>query len=319
MNDLRTTAVADATACWPALPLDAWKGTRDTLHMLTQIVGKVRLELTPKVNHWWNVTLHVSARGLTTGMIPYGERVFEMEFDFIEHKLAIRSSDPQTRVMALKPRTVAEFYREFTSALHSLGIDVSIWKMPVEVADAIPFDQDTIHHAYDPEYAQRFWRVLASVDEVFKVFRSRFVGKSSPAQFFWGSFDHAVTRFSGRKAPPRNDADPVLRRIMQEAYSHEVISAGWWPGGGEVNDAAFYCYAAPQPQGFEKQPVRPQQAFYHSGLGEYVLMYDEVRKAKSPTGTLLEFLESTYEAGADTGKWDRAELERPVQPAAGAA
>jgi uncharacterized protein DUF5996 len=319
MNELRTTAVSDAPACWPALLLAEWKDTCDTLHMLTQIVGKVRLELTPKVNHWWNVTLHVSARGLTTGMIPYGERVFEMEFDFIEHKLAIRSSDPQTRVIALKPRTVAEFYREFTSALHSLGIDVSIWKMPVEVAGAIPFDQDTVHRAYDPEYAQRFWRVLASVDEVFKVFRSRFVGKSSPPQFFWGSFDHAVTRFSGRKAPPRNDADPVLRRIMQEAYSHEVISAGWWPGGGEVNDAAFYCYAAPQPQGFEKQPLRPQQAFYHPGLGEYVLMYDEFRKAKSPTGTLLEFLESTYEAGADTGKWDRAALERPAQPAAGAA
>jgi uncharacterized protein DUF5996 len=319
MNDHRTTAVSDLSECWPALPLDSWKDTLATLHMWTQIVGKVRLALTPKLNHWWNVAFHVTARGLTTGVIPYGKRVFEMEFDFIEHRLVVRSSDPQTKVVLLRPRSVADFYAEFMSTLRSLDIDVEIWKMPVEIPDPIPFDQDKAHASYDPQYAQRLWRVLVSVDEVFKVFRSRFIGKSSPVHFFWGSFDLAVTRFSGRRAPERQDADPVLRKIMKEAYSHEVISAGWWPGGGGVKDAAFYCYAAPQPPGFEKQSVRPQKAFYDSSLGEYLLMYEDVRTAKSPSAALLEFLESTYEAGANTGKWDRASLEAPPEPAAGAA
>jgi len=319
MNDLRATAVSDLPDCWPALPLEAWKDTQATLHMWTQIVGKVRLALTPKLNHWWNVPLYVSARGLTTSVIPYGKRVFEMEFDFIEHRLVIRSSDPQTKVILLRPRSVADFYSELMSVLRSLGIDVEIWKMPVEVADPIPFDKDTVHAAYDPEYARRFWRILVSTDEVFQVFRSRFIGKSSPVHFFWGSFDLAVTRFSGRRAPERNDPDPVLRKIMREAYSHEVISAGWWPGGGGAKDAAFYCYAAPQPQGFEKQPVRPQKAFYDSGIGEYLLMYDDVRAAKSPSAALLDFLQSTYEAGAITGKWDRDSLEQPPESAIGAA
>ena len=319
MTDLRATAVSDLADCWPALPLEAWKDTRDTLHMWTQIVGKVRLALTPKLNHWWNVPLYVSARGLTTSVIPYGKRVFEMEFDFIEHRLVIRSSDPQTKVILLRPRPVADFYAELMSVLYSLDIDVEIWKMPVEVADPIPFDKDTAHAAYNPEYAHRFWRILVSAGEVFQVFRSRFVGKSSPVHFFWGSFDLAVTRFSGRRAPERNDADPVLRKIMREAYSHEVISVGWWPGGGGAKDAAFYCYAAPQPQGFERQPVHPAKAFYDSGAGEYLLMYDDVRTAKSPSGALLEFLQSTYEAGAITGQWDRGSLELPPEPAAGAA
>lgn len=319
MNDLRATAVSDLPDCWPALPLEAWKETCDTLHMWTQIVGKVRLALTPKLNHWWNVPLYVSARGLTTSVIPYGKRVFEMEFDFIEHRLVIRSSDPQTKVVLLRPRSVADFYSEFMSVLRSLDIDVEIWKMPVEVPDPIPFDKDTAHAAYDPNYAHRFWRILVSTDEVFQVFRSRFIGKSSPVHFFWGSFDLAVTRFSGRRAPERNDPDPVLRKIMREAYSHEVISAGWWPGGGGAKDAAFYCYAAPQPQGFDKQPVRPQQALYDSGMGEYLLMYDDVRTAKSPSAALLDFLQSTYEAGAVTGRWDREALELPPETAAGAA
>ena len=319
MTDLHATAVSDLADCWPALPLEAWKDTRDTLHMWTQIVGKVRLALTPKLNHWWNVPLYVSARGLTTSVIPYGKRVFEMEFDFIEHRLVIRSSDPQTKVILLRPRSVADFYAELMSVLHSLDIDVEIWKMPVEVAAPIPFDKDTAHAAYNPEYAHRFWRILVSAGEVFQVFRSRFVGKSSPVHFFWGSFDLAVTRFSGRRAPERNDADPVLRKIMREAYSHEVISVGWWPGGGGAKDAAFYCYAAPQPQGFERQPVHPAKAFYDSGAGEYLLMYDDVRTAKSPSGALLEFLQSTYEAGAITGQWDRGSLELPPEPAAGAA
>jgi Family of unknown function (DUF5996) len=319
MNDPARTAISDSPVCWPALPLSEWKETCDTLHMWTQIVGKIRLALTPKVNHWWNVALHVSSRGLTTSVIPYGVRVFEIEFDFLEHELRIQTCDPATRIVPLAPRSVADFYKEVTSALHSLNLDVEIWKMPVEVADPIPFDQDTVHASYDPEYARRFWRVLVSVDEAFKVFRSRFLGKSSPVHFFWGSFDLAVTRFSGRPAPPRNDPDPVLRKIMQEAYSHEVISAGWWPGGGDVKDAAFYCYAAPEPQGFAAARVYPQAARYESKVGEFLLMYDEVRRASSPSSTLLEFLQSTYEAGANLAKWDRKALDRPSEPAAGAA
>jgi len=261
------------------------------------------------VNHWWNVPLYVSSCGLTTSTMPYGSRSFEMEFDFHQSKLVIRTSDPKTASVALAPRSVANFYAELMSSLRSLDIEVHIWKMPVEVADAIPFDQDTVHASYDGESARRLWRILLSADDVFEVFRSRFVGKSSPVHFFWGSFDLAVTRFSGRRAPERNDPDPVLRKIMQEAYSHEVISAGWWPGSGEVKEAAFYCYAAPAAPGFAEQSVRPGQAFYHSGMGEYLLMYDDVRSAKSPSTALLEFLQSTYEAGATTAKWDRKALE----------
>lgn len=301
--------ISDLPACWPDLRLADWKDTYATLHMWTQIVGKIRLELTPKLNHWWNVPLYVSSRGLTTSMIPYGDRHFEMEFDFFEHQLVIRTTDPKIASVPLAPRSVADFYREVMEDLRLLEIDVHIWTMPVEIANPIPFDQDTVHAAYDPEYAQRLWRILLSVDDVFQIFRSRFVGKSSPVHFFWGSFDLAVTRFSGRRAPPRNDPDPVLRKIMQEAYSHEVISAGWWPGGRDVAEAAFYCYAAPTPPGFEKQPIRPREAFYHTALGEYLLMYDDVRRAKSPTAALLDFLQSTYEAGAMTGKWERAALE----------
>lgn len=319
MNDPLHTAMSDSPACWPALPLGSWKETCDTLHMWTQIVGKIRLALTPKTNHWWNAALQVSARGLTTSAIPYGVRVFEMEFDFLEHELRIRTCDPETRIIPLAPRSVADFYKECMSALRSLNLEVEIWKMPVEVADPIPFDRDTVHQSYDPEYARRFWRVLVSADEVFNVFRSRFLGKSSPVHFFWGSFDLAVTRFSGRPAPPRNDPDPVLRKIMQEAYSHEVISAGWWPGGGEVKDAAFYCYAAPEPQGFSTARARPEAARYEPKLGEFLLMYDDVRRASSPTATLLDFLQSTYEAGASLSKWDRSALERPPATSAGAA
>jgi hypothetical protein len=302
-------AALDSSSCWPALRLGEWKDTYATLHMWTQIVGKIRLELTPKVNHWWNVPLYVSPHGLNTSMIPYGDRQFDMEFDFLEHKLVIRTTDPKTISVPLAPRSVADFYHEVMSALRSLGIEVHIWKMPVEVPNPIPFDQDTVHAAYDGAHAQRFWRILLSVDDVFKMFRSRFVGKSSPVHFFWGSFDLAVTRFSGRRAPERNEADPVLRKIMREAYSHEVISAGWWPGSGDIAEAAFYCYAAPGPSGFAEQRVRPREAFYHAGLGEYLLMYDDVRRAKSPSAALLEFLQSTYEAGATTGKWERGALE----------
>ena len=302
-------SVSDAPQCWPAMRLADWKDTYATLHMWTQIVGKIRLELTPKVNHWWNVPLYLSSRGLNTSMIPYGDRYFDMEFDFFENRLVIRTTEAETASVALAPRTVADFAQEVMAALRSLGIEVQIWKMPVEVADPIPFDRDKVHAAYDAEYVRRLWRILLSVDGVFKMFRARFVGKSSPVHFFWGSFDLAITRFSGRRAPERNDPDPVLRKIMREAYSHEVISAGWWPGSGEIQEAAFYCYAAPAPPGFAEQRVRPAEAFYHSGAGEYLLMYEDARRQKSPTAALMEFLQSTYEAGATTGKWDRQELE----------
>ena len=309
MTVAHPATLSDSPDCWPAIRLADWKDTCSTLHMWTQIVGKIRLELTPLVNHWWNVPLYVTARGLSTSMIPYGARHFDMEFDFVGSQLVIRTSDPKTLTVALAPRSTADFYKEVMAALGSLGIEPHIWKMPVEVANPIAFDQDSIHAAYDAEYARRFWRILLSIDAVFKVFRSRFIGKSSPVHFFWGSFDLAITRFSGRPAPERNDPDPVLRKIMQEAYSHEVISAGWWPGGNGVDEAAFYCYAAPAPPGFAEQKVRPANAFYHAGMGEYLLMYEEVRKAESPTTALLEFLQSTYEAGATTGKWDRKALE----------
>ena len=305
----RLTTLSDSPECWPVLRLADWHDTYATLHMWTQIVGKIRLELTPKVNHWWNVPLYVSPHGLTTSLIPYFNRHFDMEFDFFANQLIIRTSDPRTASVALFPRSVADFYEEVMATLRSLGMEVKIWKMPVEVAEAIPFDRDTVHHGYDVDAVRRLWRILLSVDGVFNVFRSRFVGKSSPVHFFWGSFDLAVTRFSGRRAAERNDPDPVLRKIMQEAYSHEVISAGWWPGSGEIQDAAFYCYAAPAPREFAKQAVRPSEAFYHAGMGEYLLRYDDVRQAKSPTAALTEFLQSTYEAGANTGEWDRAALE----------
>lgn len=296
----------DQPESWPPLPLNSWKDTCATLHMWTQIVGKVRLALTPKINHWWNVPLYVSSRGLNTSPIPYGNRVFEIEFDFVDHKLCIRCNDGANKEVALRPQSVADFYKEFMSTLHSLGIEVKIWTTPVEIPDPIPFEQDHIHASYDPEYAHRFWRILVSTEEVFTEFRSRFIGKTSPVHFFWGSFDLAVTRFSGRRAPEREGADAITR----EAYSHEVSSAGFWPGSGEIKDAAFYSYAAPQPSGFSQHPVRPPAAFYHANMKEFFLMYEDVRRAASPSQTLIEFLESTYEAAADPGKWDREELER---------
>ena len=317
MKATHGTVPPDSPECWPQLHLQSWKESCATLHLWTQIVGKVRLALTPRTNHWWNVPLYVSVRGLTTSLIPYGTRAFEAEFDFIEHKLRLRTSDGQTRLLALAPRTVADFYAEFLATLQALGLEVAIWKMPVEVVDPIRFDKDRTHASYDAASVEKFWRILVSAYAVFEIFRSRFIGKSSPVHFFWGSFDLAVTRYSGRLAPERNDADPVLRKIMREAYSHEVISAGFWPGGGVTDDAAFYCYAAPQPAGFEKQAVRPAKAIYHSGLQEYILMYEDVRRSDSPATALLEFLQTAYEAGAKTGKWDRDALERPPEIATG--
>ncbi|MGB7600145.1 MAG: DUF5996 family protein [Candidatus Sulfotelmatobacter sp.] len=291
---------------WPELPLAAWQATYETLHMWTQIVGKVRLALSPLINHWWEVAFYVNARGLTTSAIPYGDGIFEVQFDFIDHKLTIQTSWGSTKSLPLKAQTVADFYSDFMSALHSLGIEVKIWTMPVEVPNPVRFETDTQHASYDPEYAHRFWRILTLCDTIFKEFRSRFIGKDSPVHFFWGSFDLCVTRFSGRRAPERVGADPITR----EAYSHEVISAGFWPGGGEVKGPAFYAYAAPEPLEFSKQKVRPAAAFYHPEMKEFLLMYDDVRQADSPREALLNFLQSTYEAGANLAHWERKELER---------
>jgi len=298
--------LADQPECWPALPLDSWKDTYATLHMWTQIVGKVRLRLTPLVNHWWNVPFYVTARGLTTSRIPYGQRAFELWFDFIAHELVLETTDGMRKSLPLAPRSVAEFYAEFMEVLRSAGIEVKIWRMPVEIANPIPFDQDREHHAYDPAAVEKFWRILLSVDAVFGQFRSAFIGKCSPVHFFWGSFDLAVTRFSGRRAPERPGADAVTR----EAYSHEVSSVGFWPGGGDIKGAAFYSYMAPEPPGFKEANVRPGAAYYEKQPGEFLLMYEDVRKAESPTASLLDFCQSTYEAGANLAKWDRAALER---------
>jgi hypothetical protein len=273
--------------------------------MWTQIVGKVRMALSPRMNHWWEVPLYVSSRGLTTSPIPYDAGVFEIQFDFINHTLDIQTSDGKAKTLRLTPRPVADFYREMMATLGSLGIHAKIWTMPVEVPDPIPFDQDHMHASYDPEYANRFWRILVATDTVFKQFRARFIGKSSPVHFFWGSFDLAVTRFSGRLAPERPGADPITR----EAYSHEVISAGFWPGSGDITDAAFYSYTAPPPPGLSKAPIRPSTAFYSPQLSEFLLMYDDVRQAPSPDAALMEFLQSTYEAGANLAKWEREALE----------
>ncbi|MGB6898382.1 MAG: DUF5996 family protein [Candidatus Acidiferrum sp.] len=300
-----TTARAERDL-WPELPLEAWQDTYATLHMWTQVVGKVRLALAPNINHWWGVPLYVNALGLTTSAIPYAGGTFDVQFDFIHHQLVIRTSNDAILALPLTPRSVADFYREFMAALASLGIAVKIWRMPVEIPDPIPFDQDTKHAAYNPEYASRFWRILLSCDAIFKEFRARFIGKASPVHFFWGSFDLAATRFSGRRAPERPGADS----ITLEAYSHEVISAGFWPGGGDIKGAAFYAYAAPEPAGFAQHPVRPAEAFYHPQLKEFILMYDDVRRAASPRETLLAFLQSTYEAGANLAKWNRKDLER---------
>jgi Family of unknown function (DUF5996) len=299
-----TAPGADAKGeLWPSLPLESWKDTYATVHMWTQIVGKIRLALSPPVNHWWHCALYVSSRGLTTPAMPYGRQLLEIEFDFINHQLHVRLSDGRKESLPLVPRSVADFYREFMSTLHALGINVTIFTKPQEVPDPIPFEQDTQHAAYDPDYAYKFWRILALAEPIFEAFRGRFIGKSSPVNFYWGSFDVAVTRFSGRPAPARPGADLITR----EAYSHECISAGFWPGSG-YGSPAFYSYTAPAPPGLENQPVRP--GFYSSELSEFLLPYDDVRNSESPKDALLQFLQSTYEAGANLAGWDRKALER---------
>ena len=274
--------------------------------MWTQIVGKVRLALSPPLNHWWQVPLYVNPIGLTTSAIPYDRGIFEVQFDFLHHQLRIQTDSGRSETIPLEPRSVAEFYRVFMDALARLGIRVKIWPVPVEIPNPIPFEKDTQHASYDRAAVERFFRALVLIDEVFKEFRCDFVGKCSPVHFFWGSFDLAVTRFSGRKAPERPGADPITR----EAYSHEVISAGFWPGSGEITDAAFYAYAAPEPGGFAEGKVSPSQAYYQPTMHEFLLMYDDVRQSAAPAKTLLDFLQSTYDAGANLGKWDRAALER---------
>jgi hypothetical protein len=288
------------------LPLPEWKQTCDTLHMWMQIIGKVRLALAPRVNHWWESTLYVSPRGLTTSAIPYRDRVFDCEFDFIEHQLVIRSSDGRGTRVALVPRSVADFYAETMTALRQCGIDVRIWPVPVEIDNPIPFADDHEHASYDRDAVDRFWRILIFTDRVLNRFRSSFIGKCSPVHFFWGSFDMAVTRFSGRRAPENPKADPVTR----EAYSHEVSSCGWWPGGGAIEAPAFYAYAAPQPDGFKDAKVEPADAFYSDAFSEFVLPYDAVRASADPEDALLRFCQSTYVAAANAGKWDREALER---------
>lgn len=295
----------NSARCWPALPLASWQDTCETLHMWTQIVGKVRLALTPPANHWWHVPLYVNSRGLSTSAIPYRGSAFELQFDFLQHQLVLHIADGREQSLPLVPQSVADFYRQFRTMLHAAGIEVRIWKMPVEVPNPIPFDEDQSHAAYDPGAVQKFWQILLSIQTVFQQFRSGFIGKCSPIHFFWGSFDLAVTRFSGRRAPERPGADSITR----EAYSHEVSSIGFWPGAG-LGDPAFYSYAAPEPEGFSTAPVRPDSAQYDPELHEFILMYDQVRTAVSPTVALLEFCESTYRAAADLGHWDRKSLER---------
>jgi hypothetical protein len=295
---------------WPELVYADWQDTCATLHLWTQIVGKIRLALAPPVNHWWHVPLYLTSRGLTTSPMPYGGQTFQIDFDFIDHVLRVATSDGRRESLALVPRSVADFHKEVMGRLRALGLDVRIWPVPVEIADPIPFEQDQIHASYDPVQVNRFWRALAQIDQVFAAFRGRFIGKASPVHFFWGSFDHAVTRFSGRRAPPPPSNPAIPDAVNREAYSHEVSSCGFWPGNGGFGQAAFYSYAYPQPQGFGEAPIQPSSAFYSKEIGEFILPYDAVRQAASARDTLLEFLQSTYAAAADLAKWDRAALER---------
>ena len=300
------------TDAWPPLPLEPWRDTYATLHMWSQIVGKTRLALAPMENHWWQVAMYVTPRGLTTSAIPHGERTFAVSFDFIDHELGVRTSDGASRTLALVPRSVADFYAAYLDLLRSLDISVKIWPVPVEVEGSIPFLEDRTHHSYDADAATRLWRILVQADRVLKLFRGRFLGKASPVHFFWGSFDLAATRFSGRRAPLHPGGAPNLGNwVMQEAYSHECSSAGFWPGGGPVLEPVFYAYAYPEPEGFRRYPVEPAEARYSEEMGEFVLPYEAVRTAKSPDEALLGFVQTTYAAAADLGRWDRTALERP--------
>jgi Family of unknown function (DUF5996) len=302
----------DIREAWPPLPLEGWRDTYAALHLWTQIVGKIRLAQSPWMNHGWQVTLYVTARGLGTSPIPHGSRTFELDFDFLESALFVRASDGGIGRVALEGQSVASFYRRLMAEMQRLGLPVKINKRPNEVADPVPFDEDERPRSYDADAARRFWRVLVQADRVFRIFRGRFLGKASPVHFFWGAPDLAVTRFSGRLAPPHPGGIPNLPdTVTRDAYSHEVSSCGFWPGGGPVAYPAFYSYAYPEPAGFATVAVRPAAAFYSGDLKEFLLPYDAVRESKAPDDTLLEFLQSTYEAAADRAGWDRKALERP--------
>jgi len=307
--------IASTAADWPELPLAAWADTCATLHLWTQIVGKIRLAHAPMVNHWWHVPLYVGPRGFTTSAIPYRARSFQIDFDFIDHRLRIDSSDGRRATMALEPRSVADFHAELMGRLRDLGLETRIWTMPVEIEGAIPFERDHEHAAYDRDYVESFWRILLQVDRIFNRFRSSFVGKASPVHFFWGSFDLAVTRFSGRNAPLLQSNSPnVGRWVMQEAYSHECSSAGFWPGNGGFGKPAFFSYAYPEPEGFADAAMSPAATHYDEDLGQFILAYDDVRQSLAPDEMLMDYLRHTYAAAADAGRWDRAALERPTGP-----
>jgi hypothetical protein len=301
---------------WPSLSLDQWEDTYHTLHLWSQIVGKIRLSQMPWINHSWHVPFYVTARGLTTSLIPYGTRAFEIDFDFRDHRLHIATSGGESRSFAMKPMSVADFYRKLMQTLGELNIEARIWPIPVEIPNPIQaFPENEEQATYDPEAVGRYWQALLQVHRVFTDFRARFIGKVSPVHFFWGAFDLAVTRFSGRTAPKHPGGAPNLADwVMEEAYSHEVSSAGFWPGAG-LGETAFYAYAYPEPDGFSKYPVRPEAAYYHKEIGEFILSYEAVRTADEPDTVLLDFLQSTYEAAADLAKWDRNALERKTDPA----
>jgi Family of unknown function (DUF5996) len=304
------TLVLPQTDVWPELPYAEWKDTLQTLHLWTQVVGKVRMALTTPVNHWWHVPLYVSARGLTTQPIPYGTRSFEIDFDFLDHQLRVQVCEGDVRAMELRPRTVADFHARLMAMLAELGIQVRISTLPQEIPDPIPFEQDTVHASYDAEAANRFWRALAQADRVMREFRAGWLGKCSPVHLFWGSLDLAVTRFSGRLAPPHPGAPGLPDGVTREAYSHEVSSAGFWPGSAAFPQAAFYAYFYPEPPGYRTASVKPEGAYYSADFGEWILPYEAVRTAPDPDAALMDFLQSTYAAGADLGGWDRAALER---------
>jgi hypothetical protein len=315
---MNAAGAGERRSVWPPLPYAEWAEAAQTLHRWMQIVGKTRLALEPMVNHWWQVPLYVSARGLTTSAVPYGGRgVLDVEFDFLGHELVLRTSEGGRRVLPLSARSVADFYAEYREALAALGVEARIWPVPVELPeDTLPFPEDRIHAAYDGAAAQRFWRVLVQTERVFRVFRGRFAGKVSPVHFFWGSFDLALTRFSGRPAPAHPGGAPhVAARVNLEAYSHEVSSAGFWPGSPQSPQAVFYSYAYPTPAGFAEAPAGPAGAFFDRGMGEFFFPYETMRTAPDPEAALLEFLQRTYEAAADLAHWDRAALERREEPA----
>jgi hypothetical protein len=296
---------------WPDIPLAAWSDTCDTLHLWTQVIGKVRIACTPLINHWWNATFMVTARGLGAPAMPYAGGTFDIVFDFANHRMAIETSDLRSESFALQPMTVADFYAEVMRRLRRLGIDVHIWTMPSEIGDAVPFEEDRRHAQYDPTFAQKFWHTLLQADRVMNEFRARFIGKASPVHFFWGSFDLAASRFSGRTAPPPKGVTPnVASWVMAEAYSHEVSSCGFWPGNGGFGYPAFYVYAYPEPAGYGDMRLRTTEAFYNKDLGQFILPYDAVRLAHNPDAVLLGFLQETYEIAAELANWDRKALER---------